>query len=172
MPASEFFGPDFGRGPFTGHRLDTAAVQIAAALAQLRAPLLRSDDEIRTHADFIREIADRLAPEFASQVFLDVADEDGNAIDSVFRVHPGAYTLLHCWLADDLGKAPSSVTPDDVEWSDGVVVHELTARSEFIVLTDVAGVISARVSYTGARSWRWAVTRTARVYYSSALTFT
>ncbi|MBK8916143.1 MAG: hypothetical protein IPM64_16370 [Phycisphaerales bacterium] len=122
MPASEFFGPDLGRGPFTGHRLDTAAVQIAAALAQVRAPLLRSDEEVRAHADFIREIADRLAPEFASQVFIDVGDEDANAVDSVFRIHPGTYTLLHCWLADEIGKGPTSVPPDGVAWSDGVLV--------------------------------------------------
>lgn len=171
MSQTELFGPDLGRGPFTGHRLETAAVQIAAAIAQLRAPLLRSDDEIRGHIDFIRELADRLAPEYAQQVFIEVGAESSNAIETTIRVQPGGYSLLHCWLADAIGGGETALAPSGVAWLEGALVKDLTSKANFVVVTSAAGVARARVDYSGARTWRWGVSRYARAYYSTALTF-
>ena len=44
------FGPDLARGPFSSHRVETAARQIATALAQVRAPLTRPAIDVRQHA--------------------------------------------------------------------------------------------------------------------------
>ena len=52
-----------------------AAVQVATALAQLRVPLLRSDSQIESHAEFIRTLADRLFPDYAADIRMDVGDE-------------------------------------------------------------------------------------------------
>ena len=55
----EFFGPDLARGPVLSGSPPVAAVQVATQLAQLRAPILRSDTEVEDHAEFIRTLADR-----------------------------------------------------------------------------------------------------------------
>lgn len=168
---TEFFGPDLGRGPFAAHRIETAAVQIATALAQIRAPLTRSDSDWQAHADFIRNLADRLAPDWASQITLDVGDEAGDAIQTSIRTALGTYSLLHCWLADTPGAGETAFTPDAVTWNTGTLLETVTASKRYWVVTPATGVADVTVSYVGNRTWYWAVARYGRVYYSSALNF-
>lgn len=169
----QFFGPDFGRGPFTPHRLETAAVQIATALAQLRAPLARSDSDILAHADFIRQLADRLAPDYAAQVILDVGNESLDSVVTTIRTGLGTYSLLRCWLADSIGGGETAVSPTSVTWGAGaIVLQTVTANRHYLVLTPTTGVVTATVNYGGVRNWYWSVSRYARVFYSSQVKFT
>jgi len=168
---TEFFGPDLGRGPFAAHRIETAAVQIGTALAQLRAPLSRDDDTIKAHADFIRELADRLAPDWAAQICMDVGDESGNTVQTTVRATTGTYSLLECWLADTAGGGLTSTAPTSVTWNTGTVLQTITASKHFLVITPSSGVLSVSVNYSGTRNWYWAVSRQARVYYSTQLQF-
>ena len=168
---TEFFGADLGRGPFTSTRLETAAVQIAAALAQLRTPLKRSDSDIESHADYIRGLADRLAPDYAAAVAFDVGDESANAIVTSIRTALSARSLLHCWLADSIGGGETSTAPDSVVFNDGVVIETATADKRFLVVTPTTGVLSVTVNYVGDRSWYWATARHGRVFYSPVLNF-
>lgn len=172
MPASPFelFGPDLGRGPFTAHRIETAAMQIAAALAQLRAPLTHSDTDIRAHADFIRDLADRLAPDWASLITMDVGSEAGNAVQTSIATGVGTYSLLRCWLADSVGGGETAVAPT-VTWNTGTVLQTVTANKHYLLITPATGIADVTVSYAGAKSWYWAVSRYGRTYYSSKLTF-
>ena len=71
----EFFGPDLARGPVLSGSPPVAAVQIATALAQLRVPLSRSDTAIESHAEFIRTLADKLFPDYAASIRMDVGHE-------------------------------------------------------------------------------------------------
>src|SRR5438046_1121362 len=121
-PSLQCFGPELNKGPFAAQRMEVAAVQIATALAQLRAPLTRSDDDLRDHADFIRELADRLAPDWAAQLAMTVSTEASNAVQTSIRAAPGAYSVLHCWLADTPGGGETSVAPTSVTWNAGVVL--------------------------------------------------
>ncbi len=168
---TEFFGADLGRGPFTSTRLETAAVQIAAALAQLRTPLKRADADIESHADFIRGLADRLAPDFATAVSFDVGDESANAIVTSIRTAISTRSLLHCWLADSVGGGETSTAPDSVVFNDGVVLEIATASKRFLIVTPITGVLSVTVNYVGDRSWYWATARHGRVFYSPILNF-
>ena len=111
---TEFFGPDLARGPFAGGRVDTTALQIATALAQLRAPLSRSDSAILSHGDFIRELADHIAPDYATTLKAEIGAEISNAIASTFRTELDTYSLIDCWLADDVGGGLTSVSPASV----------------------------------------------------------
>lgn len=168
----EHFGPDFSRGPFSSSDPEVAAVQIASAIAQLRAPVLRSDSEIQAHAEFVRDLADRLFPDHASQIRFDIGDESSDSILTYIHENSGGHALLHCWLADSAGGGETATAPDSVTWGGGAVVLEtITANKRYLVLTPTAGVITATVSYTGAASWRIGVSRNGRVYYSTALTF-
>ena len=167
----EFFGPDLARGPFASHRVETAAVQIATALAQLRAPLSRSDDDLRSHVDFIRELADRLAPDWAVQISMDVGDESGNIVDTSIRAMTGTYSLLECWLADASGGGLTGTAPTSVTWNTGTVLQAVTANKHYLVITPSTGVLSVSVNYSGAHDWYWAVCRQARAYYSTQLQF-
>jgi len=167
----EFFGPDLGRGPFAAHRIETAVIQIAAALAQVRAPLTRSDSDLQSHADFIRNLADRLAPDWASQITLDVGDESSDAIQTSIRTAVGTYSLLHCWLTDDPGGAETATAPDSVTWNSGTVLETVTANKRYWIITPATGVADVTVDYVGNNTWYWAVARYGRVYYSSSLNF-
>lgn len=167
----EFFGPDLGRGPFTSHRTETAVIQIAAALAQLRTPLARSDADVQAHADFIRDLADRLAPDLAVAVSFTVGDESANAVQTGIRTALGTYSLLHCWLADQAGGGETATAPSSVTFNAGTVLHTLTANKHFLVLTPATGVLDVTVSYAGAKTWYWGVSRLGRAFYSSALSF-
>ncbi len=168
---TEFFGPDLGRGPFSSTRIETAALQIATALAQLRAPVSRSDDDLRAHVNYIRELADRLAPDWAAQIALDVGPHAGGAIQTTIRAAIGAYSLLDCWLADTTGGPVSSTAPDSVIFASGAVLETLEPNKRFLVIAPTTGVVDVTVTYAGVKTWRWAVSRYARVYYSSALSF-
>ena len=168
---TEFFGPDLARGPFPPNRMEIAAVQIATALAQLRAPLSRDDDEILAHADFIRALADRLAPDWAAQVNIDVGPESSNAIQTSIRAEIGTYSLLECWLADTVGGAVTATSPNSVVWNTGAVVQTITANKHYLVVVPDTGVADVTVNYSSAKSWYWAVCRHGRVYYSSKLYF-
>ena len=168
----EFFGPDLGRGPFSSQRIETSALQIAAALAQVRAPLTRSDEDLRSHADFIRELADRLAPDWAVQLSFGVGAEINHTIQTSIAAPSGTYSLLDCWLADSAGGGVSATAPTTVTFNAGIVLETISANKRFLVLTPATGVVDVTVSYGSAKSWYWAVTRNARVYYSPRLYFT
>ena len=170
-PHTEFFGPDLGRGPFAAYRIETAAVQIATALAQVRAPLTRSDDDLLSHATFIRELADHLAPDWAAQISIDISDENLNIINTTIRAAVGTYSLLDCWLCDDTGGGLTSGAPATVTFSTGTILETVVTRKRYIVITPANGVVNVSVGYTGVRSWRWAVSRYGRVYYSNVLDF-
>ncbi len=167
----EFFGPDLSRGPNASSRMEVAAVEIATAIAQLRAPLSRSDSAIQDHADFIRGLADRIAPDWAAQVSSDVGEEDSNTIQTTIRVASGSYTLLDLWLADASGGGLTAVAPTSVTFDVGTVLDTPAANKRWLVVTPTTGIISVRVTYGGSRSWCWAISRHARVYYSSNLSF-
>ncbi len=167
----EFFGPDLGRGPFAPSYLETAAVQIATALAQLRAPIRRSDDDILDHGDFIRQLADRIAPDYAAFVDLGVSPKVGQTIQSTFRVILRTNSLLECWLADDIGGGVTSVTPTSVTFHTGVVLRTITPLKHYIVLTSESGIVDVNVEYNSVHTWRWGVTRHGRVFYSAQLDF-
>ncbi|MCG3129072.1 MAG: hypothetical protein CHACPFDD_03981 [Phycisphaerae bacterium] len=168
---TEFFGPDLARGPFAASRIETAAVQIATALAQLRAPVGRSDADLKAHADLIRELADRLAPDYAAFVSLSVGPEISNNIQTSFRTALTGYSLFHCWLADDYGGGETSTAPNSVTWNSGIVLAEITAKKRYFVITNASGVADVTVNDGGARTWFWAVARHGRVNYSSSLFF-
>lgn len=168
---TEFFGPDLGRGPFTAQRTETAVIQIATALAQARAPLTRSDSDLQAHVDFVRDLADRLAPDFATSISSAVGDESGNQIDTSIRTALGAYSLLHCWLADSTGGGLTGTAPTSVTWNTGTVIETLTTDKHFMMLTPSTGVLNVTVDYAGTKTWHWATARHGRVFYSSALSF-
>ncbi len=168
----EFFGTDLGRGPVLSGAPEVAAVQVAAALAQLRTPLLRSDSDLEAHTLFIRSLADKLFPDLASSITLEVGGEVADAISTNFIDNSGAYSLLHCWLADAKGGGETVLAPDSVTWSgNAVVLATLTTRKRYMIVTPTSGVISASISYTGDYTWYWAVERNGRVVYSNALNF-
>jgi hypothetical protein len=167
----EWFGPDLARGPVLSGSPPVAAVQIATALAQLRVPLSRADSEIEDHAEFIRSLADKLFPDYAADIRIDVGDESANTIDTLIRVESSTYTLLHCWLADSKGGGVTSVAPAGVSWNSGTVLQTVTENRQYLILTPVTGVVSASVEYGGEHSWYWAVARHGRVYYSPVLGF-
>jgi hypothetical protein len=167
----EFFGPDLGRGPFSSQRIETSALQIAAALAQIRAPLTRSDDDLQAHADFIRALADRLAPDWAAQVSMSVGAEINNLVTTAIVVPTGAYSLLDCWLCDAPGGGLTATAPSSVTFNTGVVLETIVANKRYLVITPTTGIVDVTVSCALARSWYWAVSRYARVYYSTRLAF-
>ncbi len=167
----EFFGPDLGRGPVLSGAAGVAAVQVAAALAQVRAPLLRDDAALREHAGFIRELAEVLFPDDATTFQVEAGDELDDEIDTVIRTPFGARHLLYCWLADTVGGGETTLAPDSVTWTQGVVLQTITDRKRYLVIAPDTGLASVRVSYTSNRTWYWAVTRLGRVYYSNAVNF-
>jgi len=168
---TEFFGPDLARGPFSSHRIETAALQIATALAQLRAPLARSDDDLRSHANFIRELADRLAPDWAAQLTIHVGSEKSDTITTDIAAVTGTYSLLECWLADNVGGGVTSQAPTNVTFVTGTILETIVTGRRYLVITPATGVVTVSVTYTGIRTWYWAVSRHARVYYSDRLYF-
>ena len=168
----ELFGPDLARGPFSSHRIETAALQIATALAQVRAPLTRTEDDVRQHADFIRQLADRLAPDYATDLQIDVGDESGNSVQTTLRTALNAYSLFDIWLADAVGGGVTTVPPAAVTFNIGTVLATTIANRRFAVITSEAGIIDVTVSYGTEKSWYWGVARTGRVQYSDRLRFT
>jgi len=168
---AEFFGPDLGRGPFASQRIETAALQIATALAQLRAPLSRSDDAIREHVDFIREIANQLAPDWAEQIDIDVGDYATGFIPTNVNTVIKEYSLIECWLADTSGGGVTSTTPDVVTWNTGTVLQTIVSKKHYLIVTPHTGVLQVTVGHGSAHTWYWAFCRKGRIYYSSQLYF-
>lgn len=171
MSDLELFAPPLAKGPFTAHRLDTAAMQLAAALAQTRAPITRSDDDLRSHASFIRELADRLAPDFASAISSDVGTESANTITTSINTGIGQFSLLRIWLADTVGGAESGTPAASVTFPTGANLQTITLNKSYYVLTPSTGVLTVSVNYAAAKTWYWAIARYGRVYYSTALSF-
>ncbi len=168
---TEFFGPDLGRGPFASQRLETAAVQIATALAQLRAPLLRSDTDILAHADFIRQLADRLAPDAAGFVSATVGSETADTINTTFRLAVQGRSLLRIWLADSIGGAPSTLAPNSVNFLTGTILETIVPNVDYLVITSATGLVNVTVGYNAAKIWTWGVARNGGVFYSANLFF-
>jgi hypothetical protein len=167
----ELFGPDWSRGPSAGGRIETAALQIATTLAQLRTPLSRADSDLTGHADFIRQLADRLAPDWAVQIAIDVGTESANTIMTSIRAATGTYSVLDCWLSDSVGGGLTLTTPGAVSFNGGVVLETIVANKRYLIITPSTGTVEVTVTYTGTKSWYWAVSRFARAYYSSQLYF-
>lgn len=168
----EFFGPDLARGPFASSNPETAAVQIATALAQLRFPLLRSDADITAHCDFIRQLADRLYPDAASFVTVDIGPENFNAITCQFRTAVSGRSVLRLWLADAVGGGVTTSPPNVVEFLTGTVLETIVDRGHYVVLSDSSGVISVSVASPATATWRWGVGRGMRAFFSGPLSFT
>ena len=131
----EWFGPDLARGPVLSGSPPVAAVQVATQLAQLRVPLTRSDSELEDHAEFIRALADKLFPDYAVALRLDVGDESADVIDTLIRIESGSYRLLHLWLADAKGGGETATAPTSVTFSSGTVLQTVTANKQYLVLT-------------------------------------
>ena len=167
----EWFGPDLARGPVLSGSPPVAAVQVATQLAQLRVPLTRSDSELEDHAEFIRVLADKLFPDYAVAVRLDVGDENANTIDTLIRIDSGTYTLLQLWLTDAKGGGETATTPSGVTFNSGIVLQTITTNKQYLVLTPATGIVSVSVNYTGDHTWYWAAARQGRAYYSAALDF-
>ncbi|MBI5863451.1 MAG: hypothetical protein HZB38_02850 [Planctomycetes bacterium] len=168
---TEFFGPDLGRGPFSASSPAVAAVQIATAVAQLRTPLSRADADVLAHGEFIRALADRLFPDFAAQIRIDVGPESADAIECTIRDDSGVNSLLHVWLADAKGGGETATAPGGVTWSGAAVLETVTALKRYLVVTPTNGVATLNISYTGDRTWYLAVSRQGRVFFSSAINF-
>jgi hypothetical protein len=168
---TEFFGPDLGRGPFSSQRIETSALQIATALAQLRAPVSRADDDLRAHVDFIRELADRLAPDWAATVTLAVGTVQNFEVRTEITAPIGTYSLLDLWLADNAGGGLTTTAPDAVSFAAGTVLQTVVDRKRWLVLTSPSGHIDVTVQSFITRTWYWAATRLGRVYYSSRVFF-
>lgn len=167
----EFFGPDLARGPVLSGAPDTAGIQIAAALAQLRTPLLRSDDDIRAHVDFIRELADRMFPDVATALHIDVGPLAGGAIVVSVRAPVSAVTLLDIWLADVSGSGVSGTSPISLTFTSGTVVEEVVANLHYRILTTSTGIAQLAIAGAGPKSWYLAAARSGRVLYSAAVHF-
>lgn len=168
---TEFFGPDLGRGPFSPHRVDAAAIQIATALAQLRAPLTRSDSDLLNHGDFIRQLADRIAPDYAAYVKIDVGQEVSNSVQTTIRTELGTYSLLDLWLADSYGGGLTTLAPTTVTFNTGTILQTVVANKRYLIITSATGIVDVTVSYAGVRDWYWGVSRHGRIYYSARLEF-
>ena len=169
---TELFGPDLGRGPFSSQRIETSALQIATALAQIRAPVTRADADLLAHGDFIRQLADRLAPDYAAYLAATVSGEVSNAIQTSLRTSLSTYSLLDCWLADAKGGGLTAYEPDAVAVSVGTLLETVVAKKRFLVITTQAGVTDLTVTYNGYRTWYWGVSRYGRVFYTDRLYFT
>jgi hypothetical protein len=168
---TEFFGPDLARGPFSSNSLETSVVQVATALAQLRAPLQHDDDTILAHADFIRQLADRLAPEIATAVRVDVTTGPLGLITTL-RVTPPARTLLRAWVADDAGGGETTAGVAATMWLTGHALQEVTPRKHFVIVTDATGVATVQFQPSSGGVFFWGVARGGRVVYSAPLYYT
>ncbi|MGD8453596.1 MAG: hypothetical protein PVJ57_17415 [Phycisphaerae bacterium] len=168
---TEYFGPDLARGPFPPNQIESGALQIATALAQLRAPLARDDAEIEAHAEFIRGLADRLAPDWAASIRISVGAYAIGYIPVTVAAVTGSCSVLECWLADSYGGGPTNTAPDSVTWTTGTVLETITTDKHYRLLTPTTGYLGVTVGNGYQQSWYLAVARQARVYYSYPLQF-
>lgn len=167
---TEFFGPDFARGPFGSSNLQVTAMQIATAIAQLRAPVDRSADAITAHADYVRSLAERLVPEMATFVSTSIT-AGAFGLTTTFRANYPSRVLLRVWLADSEGGGETNNAPDYVDWVSGTVLEEVTPKKQYVITTDNAGVAAVTIDNAAAATWYWGVVRSAAVFYAGPLTF-
>lgn len=168
---TEWFGPDLLRSPALSGSPEVAGIQIASAIAQLRAPLSRDDTAIEAHVDFIRSLADKLFPDVASSIHFDVGTEAADTIETTIRVETGQYDLLRCWLADNVGGGLTATSPTSVAFTSGTIVQTLTSGKHYLVLVPKTGIVTIDVTDAGTNTWYWAAVRSGRVYYSTKLGF-
>lgn len=168
---TEWFGADLARGPFSASYMDTAAVQIATALAQLRTPVSRADADLLAHGDFIRQLADRIAPDYAAYVDMESTPEVSNDIRVDIRTALSSYSIFDCWLADTIGGGLSNYTGATVTFPTGTILQQIVTNRHFRVITSANGLLTVNINYTSTRNWYLAVARHGRVYYSSQLRF-
>ncbi len=168
---TEFFGPDLIRAPVLSGSPEVAAVQIAAAVAQLRAPLTRDLAALEQHTDLIRNLADRLFPDYASGLALAVEDESANVVTTSICVQTPHATVLRCWLADAGAEAPTTTPPNAVEFLSGTILEEITPRTSYVILTPASGIITVRVTKPGTADYRWGATILGRARFSPTLQF-
>ncbi|MBN2445407.1 MAG: hypothetical protein JXO22_01680 [Phycisphaerae bacterium] len=167
---TEFFGADLARGPFSASYLETSIVQIATALAQLRTPVERDDNALLSHADFIRTLADRLAPDVSDYVSASTTDGPVGCI-TTFRANATTRTLLRVWLADSYGDGPSSTGADTVVWLSGLVVQEIDYNGHYVIMTDSTGIASVLLDHGSSASFYWGVARGSRVFFAGPVSF-
>lgn len=167
---TEFFGADLARGPFAASNRGTAVLQLATALAQLRTPLARDDTALLDHAEFIRTLAERLAPAEATFIGVDTVLGD-LGWTTTFRANVPTRTLLRIWLADSLGGGPTTAPPDTLTWVTGGVLQTLTPRAHYDIVTDGNGIATARIDTLSSPDYFWAVARGARVFYEGPVSF-
>ena len=167
---TEFFGADLARGPFSASYLETSVVQIATALSQLRTPVARDDDALLDHADFIRSLADHLAPDVANYVSVSTADGPVGRV-STFRANATTRTLLRVWLADSYGGAPSDDGIDTILWLSGTVVEEIEYGTQYVIMTDSDGIASVMLDHGSSATFYWGVARGSRVFYAGPVNF-
>lgn len=167
---TEFFGPDFARGPFGSSNLETAAISIATAIAQIRAPLTRDDTEISHHAQFIRDLADIIAPDTATYVSVSFSQELGSGTTATFRANSTRPVLLRLWLADEQGGGVSNASPSGAFWTSGFVIDPVNDDDKhWVVVTNPTGVATVLITAASETSWYWGVARGSRVFYSSEM---
>jgi hypothetical protein len=58
-----------------------------------------------------------------------------------------------------------------VTFTGATILQTITAKKRFLIIVPATGVATANVTYSGDRTWYWAVSRHARIYYSSAVNF-
>ena len=164
---TEFFGPDFARGPFASSNLETSALQIATAIAQLRTPLERSDEAITAHAEYIRTLAEALAPDAATSLKISTGDSPlGKSV--TFRANYATRTLLRVWVAGYGGGGPRSPL-DTIIWLSGVVIETIEEGAQYVIATDSGGTASMHISDGAAPLVYIGAARGARIFYSSAI---
>ncbi len=166
------YGPDTGRGPFTSVEVETASLQLATILAQMRAPKGRLDADVQSHADFIRNLADRLCPDFAAQLSIEVFAESANTVHVIITAPTGTYSLIDVWLADAIGGGLTGTAATTVTFNLGTILQTVVDKKHYRVLTTVAGVIDITLGYASAHDWYLGITRYGRVWYSDQVHFT
>ena len=168
---TEFFGPDLIRSPVLSGSPEVAAVQVGAALAQLRAPLTRDLAELEAHADLIRGLADRLFPDQASALRLSVDEESDNEVVTTIAVQTTQPMLVRCWLTDAGADAPTLNPPNQVVVLSGTVVQQNPTGTELLLLSPGNGILTIRVTKPGTANYRWAAVLIGRARFSDSLEF-
>ncbi len=165
------YGPEIGRGPFTSTKTQTTSLQLAMILAQMRAPKSGDDADIEAHADFIRDLADRLCPDFECQLSIQVFPEAYDTVRVIITAPTGTYSLLDIWLADIVGGGITSTPVTGVTFALGTILQTVVSLKNYRVLTTAAGVVDMTIEYTAARNWYVGIMRRGRPWYSAQVHF-
>lgn len=167
----EMLGPETGRGPFSSQDPVASAMQLATMIAQMRVPQSRLDADIQAHVDFIRDLADRLCPDFAVQLRFAVGAEVADTVYVSLIAPTGEYSLIDLWLSDAVGGGVTGTTAAAVTFNIGTVIETVVDKKHYRVLTSSIGVVGFTISYTSAKNWYIAATRQGRVWYSGQVHF-